>query len=158
MSGIEFREVAAADPSAEAFNGALTDEVNRRQGTGHGPTAPLRELDPPLDAVLVAYRDGVPAGLGTLRRLGPTTAEIKRMIVAGEHRGHGIGRRLLEELERRARALGCGTVRLDSAGGLTEAIELYRSAGYEEIPRYNDNPQAQLWFEKELASASWRAR
>jgi hypothetical protein len=33
---------------------------------------------------------------------------------------------------------------------LVEAIAMYRRAGYREIPRYNDNPYARLWFEKAL--------
>ena len=35
-------------------------------------------------------------------------------------------------------------------GSLAEALKLYRSAGYVEIPRFNDNPYAQHWFEKRL--------
>jgi hypothetical protein len=33
---------------------------------------------------------------------------------------------------------------------LTEAINLYRTSGYQEIPAYNDDPHAHLWFEKPL--------
>jgi hypothetical protein len=31
---------------------------------------------------------------------------------------------------------------------LTEAIALYRSAGYHEVPAFNELPYAQHWFEK----------
>jgi GNAT superfamily N-acetyltransferase len=101
--------------------------------------------------VLIAYVDGDPAGLAALRRLDPATAEIKRMVVLGRHRGRGIGRLLLDDLERRARELGCEHVKLDSAARFNEALELYRSSGYREIPRYNDNTNAELWFEKALS-------
>ena len=33
---------------------------------------------------------------------------------------------------------------------LTEALPLYRSAGYVDIPAYNDNPYAAHWLEKDL--------
>jgi GNAT superfamily N-acetyltransferase len=100
--------------------------------------------------VLIAYLGPDPAGMGALRRLDPATAEIKRMVVTSEHRGRGIGRLLLEDLERRARELGCEAVKLDSAALLSEALNMYRSSGYREIPRYNANPHAELWFEKAL--------
>jgi hypothetical protein len=33
---------------------------------------------------------------------------------------------------------------------LTEAIHLYRNSGYQEVPRFNDEPYAHHWFEKRL--------
>ena len=65
-------------------------------------------------------------------------------------RGMGIGRRLPTELEQAAKATGATAVRLDTNRTLTEAMALYRSAGYQGIPRYNDNPHAHHWFEKHL--------
>ncbi len=41
-------------------------------------------------------------------------------------------------------------MRLDTNGALTEAIALYERAGYHRIERYNDNPYAELFFEKSL--------
>jgi len=59
-------------------------------------------------------------------------------------------RRLLAELEREAAAAGATTVRLETNAALTEAIALYRSSGYGEVPAFNDEPYAHHWFEKEL--------
>ena len=42
------------------------------------------------------------------------------------------------------------TLRLDTNRALTEAHALYRSEGYREIARFNDNPYADHWFEKRL--------
>ncbi len=144
------------DPRADALSRELYAEGDRRYGQtrSFGQPAPLSDEDPPYDAVLIACVDGDAAGLGAVRRLDPATAEIKRMIVAAEYRGRGIGRLILDDLEHRARELGCESVRLDSAARFTEAIDLYRSRGYRQIPRYNSNPQAEVWFEKDLASAS----
>ena len=44
-----------------------------------------------------------------------------------------------------------GVLRLETNHRLTEAIGLYRSAGYAEVPAFNDEPYAQHWFEKHLA-------
>jgi GNAT superfamily N-acetyltransferase len=70
--------------------------------------------------------------------------------VAESARGLGLGRRLLSELETWAARRGAGTLRLETNRALTEAIALYRSAGYLEVPAFNDEPFAHHWFEKTL--------
>ena len=72
------------------------------------------------------------------------------MWIAPDARGLGLGRRLLEELENEAKRHGFHVVRLDTNATLDEALALYRSSGYREIARFNDNPYAQHWFEKTL--------
>lgn len=99
---------------------------------------------------LIGARDGEPVACGALRPLGPAIAEIKRMWVDPDARGLGLGRRLLTALEERAAERGWSLIRLDTNAALTEAIALYQRSGYRPIPRYNDNPYAQLWFEKSL--------
>jgi GNAT superfamily N-acetyltransferase len=103
--------------------------------------APPEDLAPPHGAFLVARLDGEPDG---------ATAEIKRMWISPAARGRGVARRLLGDLEGVAGALGCTVVRLDTSAHLTEAIGLYRSSGYVDIPAYNDNLYAGLWLEKLL--------
>jgi ribosomal protein S18 acetylase RimI-like enzyme len=66
-------------------------------------------------------------------------------------RGAGLGRRLLSALEGYARDAGrIGVVRLETNRVLTEAIALYRSAGYCEVAPFNAEPYAHHWFEKAL--------
>jgi ribosomal protein S18 acetylase RimI-like enzyme len=72
------------------------------------------------------------------------------MWVAESARGLGIGARLLTELERLARDAGATATRLDTNRALVEAIAMYRSAGYAEVPRFNDEPFAHHWFHKQL--------
>jgi ribosomal protein S18 acetylase RimI-like enzyme len=72
------------------------------------------------------------------------------MWISPRARGLGIGRRLLAELERVARRRRMRAIRLDTNESLTEALHLYRSSGYHEIDRVNDNPYAHHWFEKTL--------
>ena len=72
------------------------------------------------------------------------------MWVDDSLRGLGIGYRILDALEAGAREIGLDLVRLDSNRSLAEAHTLYRRCGYTEIPRYNDNPYADFWFEKRL--------
>jgi len=80
----------------------------------------------------------------------PAFAEIKRMWVDDALRGQGVGYRILDALEAAARDMGTDLLRLDSNRALTQAHALYRRCGYTEIPRYNDNPYADYWFEKRL--------
>jgi ribosomal protein S18 acetylase RimI-like enzyme len=77
-------------------------------------------------------------------------ARALRMWVAETARGLGIGRRLLTELEACARASGASSTRLETNGSLVEAIAMYRSAGYVEVPAFNDEPFAHHWLEKQL--------
>jgi ribosomal protein S18 acetylase RimI-like enzyme len=72
------------------------------------------------------------------------------MWVDGSVRGLGVGRRLLAELEARAGS----TVRLETNRALTEAIAMYRAAGYAEVAPFNDEPYAHHWFEKRLDQAA----
>ena len=70
------------------------------------------------------------------------------MWVAASARAVGFGRRMLAALETEARALGLMTLRLETNRTLVEAIRLHRDAGYVEVAPFNDEPYADLWFEK----------
>ena len=113
-------------------------------------TAPTTEFTPPHGVFLVARLDAQAVGCGAVRTLDADNAEIKSMWVDSAARRLGVGRSLLVALESTAAALGCRSVRLDTAAYLTEALPLYKSAGYSEIPAYNDNPYAAHWLEKPL--------
>jgi DNA-binding MarR family transcriptional regulator len=111
---------------------------------------PERTLPADESVFLVARLSGQPAGCGALKTLRPGVGEILRMWVDRAHRGLGIGARILDALEEASRARGHEAVRLYTNRALTEAKAMYRSRGYIEIPRYNDDPYANHWFEKRL--------
>jgi ribosomal protein S18 acetylase RimI-like enzyme len=48
------------------------------------------------------------------------------------------------------------TLRLETNDALQEAIGLYRSAGFREVPPFNSEPYARHWFEKDLGRGSGR--
>ena len=99
---------------------------------------------------LVAVSGGVVVGCGGLQSLSDDIGEIKRMWVHRDWRGLGLAGRLLRRLEEESAALGHRVVRLDTNSSLADAMAMYRAAGYVEIPRYNDNPYPDHWFEKSL--------
>jgi ribosomal protein S18 acetylase RimI-like enzyme len=107
-------------------------------------------LAPPGGELLLVSIDGEPIAIGGIRGLETGVAEVKSMYVAPAGRGRGLAKRLLGRLEAIAAEHGCRAVRLDTAAHLTAAIALYRGVGYREIPRYNDNPYAAVWFERAL--------
>ena len=49
-------------------------------------------------------------------------------------------------------------LRLETNHALTEAIGMYRNAGYQEVAAFNDEPYAHHWFEKRLDRADGRRR
>jgi putative acetyltransferase len=77
----------------------------------------------------VARADGVAVGCAVLRGDG-TDGELKRMFVLERSRGIGVGRAILRAVEAAARADGILRLRLETGIRNTEALGLYRRAGY----------------------------
>jgi DNA-binding MarR family transcriptional regulator/GNAT superfamily N-acetyltransferase len=150
-------EVDVEDPASTAARFCIESyfaELDARFDAGFDPSqsisADVEELTEPAGLLLVARLRGEPVGCGALKLHGRDPAEIKRMWVAPTARGLGVGRRILGELETRARRRGVGLVRLETNRTLREAGGLYRSAGYVEVEAFNDEPYAHHWFEKRL--------
>jgi DNA-binding MarR family transcriptional regulator/GNAT superfamily N-acetyltransferase len=160
---IEIAVTDPADPHARHCLGEYFAELDRRFDAGfevaRSNPAPDDTLRPPAGLLLVARLGAEPVGCGALRFGAGFGAgfgadgvcEIKRMWVADTVRGTGLGRRLLGELETHAAAAGAHTVRLETNRTLVEAIALYRSAGYADVPAFNDEPYAHHWFEKRVS-------
>ena len=110
---------------------------------------------------VVASLEQVPIGCGGVRRISDGESagapvvrfEVKHLWLSPEARGHGAGRALLNELERRAIALGAQQLVLDTNESLAAAGGLYRSSGYRTTEPYNDNPNATHWYAKDVDPA-----
>ena len=118
-----------------------------------GPTREAPMFVPP-DGIFLVLRDdaGRAIGCGGIARFDDRRGEVKRMYVVPEARGRGLGRRLLEELEAQARALGYTGVVLETGDRQPEALGLYESAGFARIPCYPpyDSRALSPCFEKRL--------
>jgi ribosomal protein S18 acetylase RimI-like enzyme len=150
-------QVAPEDPRSAAAQhclGAYFAEIHERFEGGYDPGVGIylepEDMEPPRGLILIARLDGEAVGCGVLWFHGPEVADAKRMWVAPEARGIGLGRRVLAELERHAREHGVTTLRLETNRALREAIALYRAAGFEEVEPFNDEPHAHHWFAKPL--------
>jgi len=150
-------EIARADAASDDVKFCVESyfaELDRRMDGGFDAArsryADIAAFVEPAGMVLLARLRGEPVGCGALRFGDDGVAEIKRMWLATRVRGLGLGRRLLGELERHAGEHGAQVARLDTNHVLTEAIAMYRRAGYVEVPAFNDEHHADHWFEKVL--------
>lgn len=146
--------VAPDHPDAEHCLRSYFTELGERFGTPFDPARSLLpdagELRLPRGLFLVARLHGEPVGCAGLKLPPGAPAEIKRMWVAPSARRLGLARRFLAELEARAVGHGHDLLRLDTNKALTAAITLYHSAGFHEVPAFNDEFYAHHWFEKRI--------
>jgi DNA-binding MarR family transcriptional regulator/GNAT superfamily N-acetyltransferase len=154
-ASVEIVPVDPEHPDARHCLAEYVAELNRRSERGFDPsagaTALPHEVRPPAGQFFVAYLHDEAIGCGAVKHREGAPSEIKRMWIAPSARGLGLGRRLLGELEACARAGGAHTARMETSAVLTEALALYASAGWVEVPAFNDEPFADHWFEKALA-------
>jgi DNA-binding MarR family transcriptional regulator len=146
--------IEPADPASAAARHCLRAYAAELDGRLEGGFDPAHSLLPdpevmraPGGVLLVATLRAEPVGCGALRFHAGAPTDLKRLWVAPSVRGLGVGRRLLAELEERAFAQH-PVVRLDTNRALTEAIAMYRAAGWTEVAPFNDEPYAHHWFEK----------
>ena len=154
-ASVEIRPVDPEHPDARYCLAEYVAELNRRSTRGFDPsvgaTALPHQVRPPAGQFFVAYLHGEAIGCGAVKHHADAPAEIKRMWIAPRARGLGLGRRLLETLEACAVAGGAQVARIETSAVLTEALSLYSSTGWIEVPPFNDEPFADHWFEKPLS-------
>jgi len=150
------RLLIQSDDPASPEVGELIEQLDRYQA-GLYPAAsnhlvPAELLRRPDVVFLTARLGGRVVGCGAFVNRGEY-AEIKRMFVVPESRGKKVGRRLLDELERRARAAGLRLARLETGVAQPEALRLYERAGYRRRGPFGDYPEdpCSMFLEKALA-------
>jgi GNAT superfamily N-acetyltransferase len=122
------------------------DEMEAR----HGFRLPVREavdqglasiekFQPPEGRLILAIAGGHACGIGCLQRIGPRTAEVKRMFVEPAYRGAGLGRAILRHLIAAADGCRYERIRLDSPDFMTVAHALYRAHGFVDIAPYAES-------------------
>jgi DNA-binding MarR family transcriptional regulator/GNAT superfamily N-acetyltransferase len=155
-SAIQISVCDPRHPDARRAVQAYRTELSSRFEEGFDPalgiSATDEEVSPPAGLLLLATLYAEPVGCGVLKFHPDAPAHLKRMWVAREVRGLGLGRRLLAELEAQAAARGVRTLQLETHHALNEAIGLYRTAGYREVPAFNDELYAHHWFEKTIGA------
>jgi GNAT superfamily N-acetyltransferase len=95
------------------------------------------EVAPGRGCFLIARDGGIALGCGAIR-LNEYGAEVKRMYTAPAARGRGVGRAILDGLEKEARALGATRMILETGTRQLAAIRLYERAGFTKIDLYGE--------------------
>ncbi|TFD23970.1 GNAT family N-acetyltransferase [Cryobacterium lyxosi] len=112
---------------------------------------PNGDLIAPTGILLLARQGVSVLGCAGMRVRPNAIGEVTRVFVESAARGNGLGRLLMEELERNSREMGIRTLRLDTRTDLVEARGLYASLGFIEGDAHNADPYANHWFRKDLA-------
>ena len=111
----------------------------------------------PGGSLRLAVKEGAGLACGMYHTLRPGAAEIKRVYVAPEARGTGLGRAMIATLLEDSRAAGFETVFLDTSKRLTVAAALYTSMGFAPRGPYSEVPDIArphlLYFEYPLSDA-----
>ena len=143
VTSLDLRVVGYEHPDVTALVARVQGEYVERYGSPDEGHVDPGEFVAPYGLFLVGYDAlGTPLATGAwrvspVRELGGSSAvELKRMYVVPEHRGRGLARQVLAELEQTAASVGHDLVVLETGTLQPEAIALYRSEGYVEIPGF----------------------
>ena len=133
--------IAVADPNADDVRALLDRHLSFARG--ESPPEHVHALaskawaDPGL-TLFGARRDGELLGVGAIRRLDDTHAELKAMHTLAQARGQGVGQAMLSHLLRVAGARGYQRVSLETGtmDAFAAARALYRKAGFRPCPPF----------------------
>jgi ribosomal protein S18 acetylase RimI-like enzyme len=132
-------DLAAAASLFSQYAASLPVDLNR-QGFADEIAHLPGPYAPPDGALLVARKGREILGCIALKRLAPGVAEIKRLYVAQEGRGLGVGRALVAAILEEAGRLSYREIKLDTLPHMVQAIALYRSFGFAPIAPYGSFP------------------
>ncbi len=141
----DLRQVDYHDIDAQLLIDEVQQEYVVRYGGPDGTPVDRDEFSPPNGHFVILYEAGRPVAMGGWRfseearlALGyrERVVELKRMYVIPESRGRGHARTVLAHLEQTAAAAGAGRMVLETGGAQPEAVALYRSCGYADVPAF----------------------
>ena len=136
-------EIAEDDPRAEDVRMLLGRHMSFARATTQPEDVFALEVDELVDPAVTFFSlraDDTVLGVGALKRLDGSHAEVKSMHTAQEARGRGVGRALVDHLIGVARERGYRRVSLETGSGpaFEPARRLYASAGFEPCGAFGD--------------------
>jgi putative acetyltransferase len=141
-------------PEAQALLNAFVDEIRQRY---EAAPADVGYFDPalvgaPKSAFLVARVEGRAVGCGALVPMEDDMVEIKRMFVLPQERGHGIAKKILDQLQSLAQEFDYDRIRLETGTKQPESIALYGKSGFYRVPNFPpfENDHTAVCFEKRI--------
>ena len=145
MDDFSLRRVPYEHSDAQALIEEVQLEYVARYGGRDASPVDVVEFDGDRGSFWVGYLDDVRAATGGWRLIDDVApppfpdagvAEVKRMYVTPAARGRGLARAMLRHLERTARAAGADWLVLETGMVQPEAVALYRSSGYADVPPF----------------------
>lgn len=130
-----FDRTDSGDVGFQSLIALLDEDLKTRDGDEHSFYALFNKIEN-IHHVIVCYIGNIPIGCGAFKEFDKEKAEIKRMFVLPQYRGHGIGINILRELEIWALELNYLQCILETGKKQPEAIQLYQKAGYSRISNY----------------------
>jgi putative acetyltransferase len=114
----------------------------------------IEQMAQPDTTLFVARQDGRAIGMGALRRHADGIGEVKRMYTRPEARGLGIGKAIVAEIVKLARAEGCRQLVLETGAvpGFSSAWRVYEGHGFQRcgaVLDYTDSPH-NIFYAKSL--------
>ena len=132
-----FLHTTPLDPRAQEVLRDLEGEYGRRYGNLFGEPAsteinryPIELFSAPRGTFLLLLRGDRPVSAGAFMTIDENTVEVKRMWTHANHRGQGLAKLVLAELEAEALRRGFSTIVLSTGPRQPEAVRLYLGAGY----------------------------
>lgn len=159
LGDVHIEVVGYEHPDSQLLIEALQQDHLERYGERDVTPVDPAQFREPHGRFLVGYLDGEPVASGCWRVrpadepvLRDGDAELKRMFVAPGHRGKGLARRMLAELESSAALAGRKRMVLETGAEQPEAIGLYEACGYARIENFGTYREhaASRCFAKEL--------
>ncbi|MFI5171399.1 MAG: GNAT family N-acetyltransferase [Chitinophagales bacterium] len=132
---MNFQRTTSDNSDFQYLVALLDEDLKIRDGNDHIFYAQFNKIENIKNAI-VCYINGNPIGCGGFKRYDQAKVEIKRMFVLSEHRGRGVGEKILNELEKWASELNYSGCILETGKKQPEAIQLYQKSGYQVIKNY----------------------
>jgi putative acetyltransferase len=133
---IETKRTDSNNPDFRLLVKELDADLRTRNGDDMQDTYDAFNIIDYLDTVVIVYHNGTPIGCGCFKPFDKDSVEIKRMFVKEQHRGEGVGRLIIKELETWAKEIGYTNAVLETGKKHVEAIALYKKQGYALTPNY----------------------
>jgi putative acetyltransferase len=153
MISVDIESPSEAE-AVQLLQGFSADLLNRYRDLSDDGVWAFRpeEVTAVRTAFVVARLDGQPVGCGALCLLDDDTAEVKRLFVVPEARGHGVAARILVRLEDLARNFSYEGIRLETGVKQPESMALFGKAGYYRIPNFGRYAESSVsaCFEKRI--------
>ena len=154
MSAVDIRRIYSETPELARLVRMTDEYMSALYPAPSNHFESIQMLLGPTALMLGAWRDAQLVGCGAVKIMDDDGryGEIKRVFVLPEHRGQGISRLIMQELEDHLRAGQIGVARLETGISQPEAIGLYRRLGYGErgpFGKYRPDPLS-MFMERAL--------